>query len=163
MQHDATIHLFICQSDLFLEGLTLKSASPGQFVDPNAAATTSTDVELTGQESFSELSEKLSSVLQLKSNGDTDVGIGGDVDMIRTSEDEYQSANEDFFFVNSVASSSASGTRKQSRTNEYELLKALDDVDLIVNQEKFDCQICFTTIGVCEGVVLRDCLHSYCR
>ncbi|CAB4025024.1 ranBP-type and C3HC4-type zinc finger-containing 1-like [Paramuricea clavata] len=34
---------------------------------------------------------------------------------------------------------------------------------LIANQEETECPICFDTIPVGEGVVLRECLHIFCR
>lgn len=34
---------------------------------------------------------------------------------------------------------------------------------LIPNQEEFDCGICFTPVEPEEGVVLRECLHRFCR
>ena len=34
---------------------------------------------------------------------------------------------------------------------------------LIPNQEEFDCGICFVPVEPGEGVVLRECLHRFCR
>ena len=34
---------------------------------------------------------------------------------------------------------------------------------LIPNQEAFDCGICFVPVEPEEGVVLRECLHRFCR
>lgn len=33
----------------------------------------------------------------------------------------------------------------------------------VPNSETFDCSICFDTIDVGVGVVLRNCLHSFCK
>lgn len=35
--------------------------------------------------------------------------------------------------------------------------------NLIPNQDEFDCGICFTPVEPGEGVVLRECLHRFCR
>ena len=34
---------------------------------------------------------------------------------------------------------------------------------LIPNPEEFDCGICFVPVEPGEGVVLRECLHRFCR
>ncbi|KAK3754772.1 hypothetical protein QZH41_019689, partial [Actinostola sp. cb2023] len=34
---------------------------------------------------------------------------------------------------------------------------------LISNTEEFDCAICYTTVVPGEGVMLRECLHCFCR
>ena len=34
---------------------------------------------------------------------------------------------------------------------------------LIANQEEIECPICFDNIAAEEGVVLRECLHSFCK
>ncbi|CAG2165680.1 unnamed protein product [Oppiella nova] len=45
----------------------------------------------------------------------------------------------------------------------YLELVQLDDVKCVTNTEPFECPVCFVDIGVGEGIVLRDCLHSFCR
>ncbi|XP_075230125.1 uncharacterized protein LOC142329417 [Lycorma delicatula] len=45
----------------------------------------------------------------------------------------------------------------------YKELLELEDVDVILNTEKFECPVCYTEVGVGEGIVLRDCLHLFCR
>lgn len=37
------------------------------------------------------------------------------------------------------------------------------DQRLVENQEEFECPICFDEIQVGDGVVLRECLHNFCR
>ncbi|TRY62164.1 hypothetical protein TCAL_04191 [Tigriopus californicus] len=44
--------------------------------------------------------------------------------------------------------------------NEY---RSLDDVNLIPNVEEFTCEICYSDYEPGEGVVLRECLHTFCR
>ena len=49
-------------------------------------------------------------------------------------------------------------------TNEsYKDLIRLDDVDLVTNREEFECSICLNEIKSEEGVILRECLHSFCK
>lgn len=51
---------------------------------------------------------------------------------------------------------------EQSQKNFQQLLKT-DDQHLVPNTESFDCPICFDKINPGGGVVLRECLHSFCR
>ncbi|XP_053694732.1 uncharacterized protein LOC128742408 [Sabethes cyaneus] len=48
-------------------------------------------------------------------------------------------------------------------TNHYMELVNLDSADLIANVEPFECPICFDSFKEFEGIVLRDCLHSFCK
>ena len=41
--------------------------------------------------------------------------------------------------------------------------KKLDDLDLIPNKEAFECVICFMDIEPGDGVILRECLHTFCK
>ncbi|XP_070536126.1 ranBP-type and C3HC4-type zinc finger-containing protein 1-like isoform X2 [Ptychodera flava] len=52
---------------------------------------------------------------------------------------------------------------QQRQANFANLIAAAEENDLIANLEEFDCLICFLTIERGEGVILRDCLHSFCR
>ncbi|XP_029165819.1 uncharacterized protein LOC114936705 [Nylanderia fulva] len=45
----------------------------------------------------------------------------------------------------------------------YEELISLENWDVIPNSESIECPICFVTYGPREGVILRDCLHMFCR
>ncbi|KAG4074856.1 hypothetical protein HA402_009281 [Bradysia odoriphaga] len=45
----------------------------------------------------------------------------------------------------------------------YNELLSLDTTDVVPNSEPFECPICFMKFGEKEGVVLRDCLHVFCR
>nr|XP_012229578.1 PREDICTED: uncharacterized protein LOC105676353 isoform X1 [Linepithema humile] len=45
----------------------------------------------------------------------------------------------------------------------YEELISLENWDVIPNSEPIECPICFVTYGPREGVILRDCLHMFCR
>lgn len=41
-------------------------------------------------------------------------------------------------------------------------LQAMDE-KLRTNEDEFECLICFTEVEAGEGVMLRECLHSFCR
>lgn len=61
------------------------------------------------------------------------------------------------------ATESMTSTATQRQSHYLELL-TLDNInDIATNSDAFDCAICFLTIAAVEGVVLRDCLHSFCR
>ncbi|XP_014480218.1 PREDICTED: uncharacterized protein LOC106747325 [Dinoponera quadriceps] len=49
------------------------------------------------------------------------------------------------------------------RMERYEELILLENWDVIPNSESIECPICFVTYGPREGVILRDCLHMFCR
>lgn len=52
----------------------------------------------------------------------------------------------------------------EERDRNYQtLMSVLMREPLIANQEEVECPICFDTIPIGEGVVLRECLHSFCR
>lgn len=48
---------------------------------------------------------------------------------------------------------------------QYNQLMELEesDLNLIENHNDFECQICLTTFGKGEGVLLRGCLHEFCK
>lgn len=48
-------------------------------------------------------------------------------------------------------------------TNSYNDLLMMDSCHVVANSESFKCPIC---LDICEpghGVVLRECLHMFCR
>ncbi|XP_053323508.1 ranBP-type and C3HC4-type zinc finger-containing protein 1-like isoform X2 [Spea bombifrons] len=51
---------------------------------------------------------------------------------------------------------------EERRQNFLHLLQ-LDSEVLIPNQEAIECRICFTETPAGDGVLLRECLHSFCR
>lgn len=53
--------------------------------------------------------------------------------------------------------------QQQERELNYMQLLALDNVNLIPNTEEVDCPICMCPVEPDEGVVLRECLHTFCR
>lgn len=61
-----------------------------------------------------------------------------------------------------VASSSAENSTPYVKTHYLDLLK-LDSKETVPNIDKFDCPICFLEVRSGEGVILRDCLHGFCK
>ena len=43
----------------------------------------------------------------------------------------------------------------------YQQLVNLENADLVVSAEPFECSICFVNYAPEEGVVLRECLHTF--
>ncbi|KAM8966339.1 sharpin [Pelodytes ibericus] len=52
---------------------------------------------------------------------------------------------------------------EEERRQNFMHLLELDNEVLIPNQESIECRICFTDIPPGVGVLLRECLHSFCR
>ncbi|KAL4234057.1 hypothetical protein ACF0H5_005711 [Mactra antiquata] len=52
---------------------------------------------------------------------------------------------------------------EHERKRNYAHHKQTDAVSVITNREQFTCPICFDDIGTADGVVLRECLHTFCR
>eukprot|EP00794_Sanderia_malayensis_P018848 gene18848-20746_t len=45
----------------------------------------------------------------------------------------------------------------------YETTLQAAQMNLIPNPDEFECAICYNEVGPQEGVMLRECLHSFCR
>ena len=45
----------------------------------------------------------------------------------------------------------------------YEAHRNLDFKDYIENTENFQCLICYEDVEIGEGVMLRECLHNFCK
>ncbi|XP_035214260.1 uncharacterized protein LOC118188033 isoform X2 [Stegodyphus dumicola] len=45
----------------------------------------------------------------------------------------------------------------------YESLLETENMDLVKNSVPFMCPVCFSDIGTSQGVILHDCLHSFCQ
>ncbi|XP_055892490.1 ranBP-type and C3HC4-type zinc finger-containing protein 1-like [Biomphalaria glabrata] len=45
----------------------------------------------------------------------------------------------------------------------FQMLMEMDDQDLVSNVDCFECPICFDEIDDGDGIVLRECLHSFCK
>lgn len=51
----------------------------------------------------------------------------------------------------------------EERQRNYLHLLATEEQNLISNTAETDCPICFSPLQPGEGVVLRECLHTFCR
>lgn len=52
----------------------------------------------------------------------------------------------------------------EEASNHYLELLSLDNLnDIAVNREAFECAVCFVEYEPAEGVVLRNCLHTFCK
>ena len=54
----------------------------------------------------------------------------------------------------------AKETKKENNLDAY---KQLENLDIIPNAETFECTICFMETEPGDGVVLRECLHIFCK
>lgn len=52
---------------------------------------------------------------------------------------------------------------KPVSANYLQLLQMEESMGIVPNCEEFECTICFTAVVEKEGVMLRNCLHSFCR
>lgn len=59
--------------------------------------------------------------------------------------------------------SKASTSKGQPASQGYKDLIKLDDLDLVTNKEKFECSVCLNEVPPEGGVVLKECLHSFCK
>ncbi|MGH0132846.1 UNVERIFIED_CONTAM: hypothetical protein FKN15_050894 [Acipenser sinensis] len=55
------------------------------------------------------------------------------------------------------------GVREAQRRLNFETLLQTDSQDLVPNQQGVECRICYLELGPGEGVLLRECLHCFCR
>ncbi|XP_075067681.1 ranBP-type and C3HC4-type zinc finger-containing protein 1-like [Mixophyes fleayi] len=53
--------------------------------------------------------------------------------------------------------------QEEERQQNFLHLLQLDNEVLIPNQEAIECLICYTEVPAGAGVLLRECLHSFCR
>lgn len=58
---------------------------------------------------------------------------------------------------------SSDGAVPKVTSKHYTELLSLDTTDVVPNSEPFECPVCFMKFGAKDGVVLRDCLHVFCR
>lgn len=43
------------------------------------------------------------------------------------------------------------------------VMSALELQGCVPNSEAFECRVCFLDVEPGQGVVLRDCLHTFCK
>uniref|UniRef100_A0A3P8WYT8 RanBP-type and C3HC4-type zinc finger-containing protein 1 n=1 Tax=Cynoglossus semilaevis TaxID=244447 RepID=A0A3P8WYT8_CYNSE len=53
--------------------------------------------------------------------------------------------------------------QREERELNYLHLLATEDQNLILSTTQTDCPVCFSTLEPGEGIVLRECLHTFCR
>ncbi|KAM6900541.1 ranBP-type and C3HC4-type zinc finger-containing protein 1 [Xenentodon cancila] len=53
--------------------------------------------------------------------------------------------------------------REEERRENFARLVMLDGQDLVPNPEPVDCRICYMDLPSGEGVLLRECLHCFCK
>ncbi|XP_037312119.2 ranBP-type and C3HC4-type zinc finger-containing protein 1 [Pungitius pungitius] len=53
--------------------------------------------------------------------------------------------------------------REKERRENFARLVMMDGRDLLPNPESVDCRICYVDLKPAEGVLLRECLHCFCR
>ncbi|XP_004547698.1 ranBP-type and C3HC4-type zinc finger-containing protein 1 [Maylandia zebra] len=53
--------------------------------------------------------------------------------------------------------------QRMEREENYLHLLATEEQNLIPNANEADCPICFSNLQPGEGIVLRECLHTFCR
>ncbi|CAL1596838.1 unnamed protein product [Knipowitschia caucasica] len=53
--------------------------------------------------------------------------------------------------------------REEERKENFARLVMLDGQDLVPNPGPVDCRICYGELQPAEGVLLRECLHCFCR
>ncbi|XP_039646164.1 ranBP-type and C3HC4-type zinc finger-containing protein 1 [Perca fluviatilis] len=53
--------------------------------------------------------------------------------------------------------------REEERRENFARLVMMDGQDLLPNPEPVDCRICYVDLQPREGVLLRECLHCFCR
>ena len=54
-------------------------------------------------------------------------------------------------------------TWKEKAEERYREMVNADNAELVTNPEPFECQICYLDVEAGDGIVLRDCLHQFCR
>uniref|UniRef100_A0A3Q0QT78 RanBP-type and C3HC4-type zinc finger-containing protein 1 n=1 Tax=Amphilophus citrinellus TaxID=61819 RepID=A0A3Q0QT78_AMPCI len=53
--------------------------------------------------------------------------------------------------------------REEERRQNFARLVMMDGQDLVPNPESVECRICYAGLQPGEGVLLRECLHCFCR
>jgi len=53
--------------------------------------------------------------------------------------------------------------QKEEKKNNLDAYKQLENLDIIPNAENFECTVCFLDTEPGDGVVLRECLHTFCK
>lgn len=65
--------------------------------------------------------------------------------------------------VNATTATTSTGKQQQQQSTTYNKLIELEDAKCVTNIEPFECPVCFGHFKEGQGVVLRECLHTFCR
>nr|CAD7401759.1 unnamed protein product [Timema cristinae] len=96
--------------------------------------------------------------------GSTCNGRGSDTEMVSYNEDgKEENAKEKDRNEECRAEVEEKNQGAQDNHQHYQQLVNLDNTDLVPNVEPFDCPVCLVPYEGREGVILRDCLHTFCR
>ncbi|XP_076228768.1 uncharacterized protein LOC116424929 [Nomia melanderi] len=80
-----------------------------------------------------------------------------------SSTEVLETVEEDHEVVEEPQETEERNTPEEVKMERYEELISLENCDVIPNSEPIECPVCFVTYGPREGVILRDCLHMFCR
>ncbi|XP_076648036.1 uncharacterized protein LOC143356322 [Halictus rubicundus] len=80
-----------------------------------------------------------------------------------SSTEVLEAVEEDKEVVEEPQETEERNTPEEVKMERYEELISLENCDVIPNSEPIECPVCFVTYGPREGVILRDCLHMFCR
>ena len=53
--------------------------------------------------------------------------------------------------------------QQEEALRNYQALIQAEDAEMVTNKEEFDCLICYVPTPPGEGVILRECLHQFCK
>ncbi|XP_076180528.1 uncharacterized protein LOC143153340 [Ptiloglossa arizonensis] len=84
-------------------------------------------------------------------------------DEAASSKEVLQAVKEDRESIVELQETGERDTPEEVKMERYEELISLENCDVIPNSEPIECPVCFITYGPREGVILRDCLHMFCR
>ena len=67
-----------------------------------------------------------------------------------------------------AAAAAEAGAKEEAKPKEeqkasLDMYKQLENLDIIPNAENFECTICYLDVEPGDGVVLRECLHTFCK
>ena len=68
-----------------------------------------------------------------------------------------------WFSFNPPKNTTVFQAREEERRENFARLVMMDGQDLLPNPEPVDCRICYVDLQPAEGVLLRECLHCFCR